>query len=70
MKITDASSELFVLLRGFDEVIGTGVTTSDERPCIVVYLDKASQKVLDKIPLRYKGNKVKTEISDHFYGFC
>jgi hypothetical protein len=69
MTITEASKELYQSLRKFDEVVGTGVVTNDNSPYIVVYIEKATKVVLDKIPKIYKGNNVKTEISSPFFSF-
>jgi hypothetical protein len=69
MKITDASKELYQKLRTYDEVVGTGVVAKSDAPYIVVYLEKASKAILDKIPSFYKGNSVKTEVTSPFFGF-
>lgn len=69
MSITEASRELYLSLRNYNEVVGTGVVSKNNTHYIVVYLEKASKAILAKIPTKYKGNSVKTEISDAFYGF-
>ena len=69
MKINEASRELYQSLRTYEEVIGTGVESKNNTPYIVVYLEKATKAILDKIPLRYKGIVVKTEITESFFSF-
>lgn len=69
MTIAEASRELFQSLRSYDEVVGTAVVTKNNSPYIVVYIEKATKAILDRIPRNYKGNNVKTEISDSFYSF-
>lgn len=69
MSIVQASEELYKSLRKYDEVVGTGVSLQDNRPYIVVYLQKTSKAILDKIPQIYKGNHVKTEISGSYFSF-
>ncbi|WPQ63371.1 hypothetical protein SIO70_00655 [Chitinophaga sancti] len=69
MRITDASLELYQTLRAYDEVVGTAVVSKNDKPYIVIYLEKATKAILDKIPPSYKGNQVKTEISGSFFSF-
>lgn len=69
MKIADASKELYQSLRNYDGVVGTAVVLKTDTPYIVVYLEKATKVILDKIPRIYKGNLVKTEVSGSFFGF-
>ena len=60
--IITAKKELYSQLRVHQEVTGAGIREKNGSEFIVIFLSKASNKVLGLIPATYKGNKVKTEV--------
>jgi hypothetical protein len=67
MTPADASKKLYKKLRLYEDVVGIGVFSINDRQCIVVYLAKTSKKLLEKIPEIYFGNSVKTKITGNFF---
>jgi len=67
MDIERASIELYLQLRIYDEVVGVGVSNNNEIKYIVIYLGKISEFILKKIPIVYKGNFVKTELTGNVF---
>jgi hypothetical protein len=68
MAIKEASNELYKSLRHTDGFVGTDVVSHDDTSYIVVYLERKTKELLQKIPPRYKGNTVKVELSAPFFG--
>jgi len=66
MNVVEASNELFDELKDIEEVVGAGVKKNNNKSYIVIYLSRATQTTINKIPTEYHGNKVKTEVSGFF----
>jgi hypothetical protein len=66
MKAEEAKDKLFDELKDIEEVMGVGVSKSNNINYIIIYLSKATAAILGKIPGEYYGNKVKTEITGPF----
>lgn len=66
MNVVDASNRLFDELKDYEEVVGAGVKKNNNVNYIIIYLSKATQAILRKIPAEYRGNQVKTEVSGSF----
>lgn len=60
--IVVAKKELYKQLKVHEEVTGAGIREKNGSEFIVIFLSSANDKVLEKIPATFKGNKVKTEV--------
>ncbi len=62
MDILAAKKSLYKRLKSFGEVIGAGIKEKNGTEYIVIFLSKATQSIIARIPKEYQGNKVETEI--------
>lgn len=62
MDILIAKKSLYNRLKSFAEVVGAGIKEKNGTEYIVIFISKATKKILDSIPKEFEGNKVETEI--------
>lgn len=69
MNLIAAKKTLYNKLRNFPEVVGAGIKAQNSSEYIVIYLTKRSSSILRKIPEKYKGITVKTEVKGTIEAF-
>lgn len=47
-------------------VVGTGIGRCDDEPCILVYAERMTEEIGERIPDRVEGYRVRVEVSGPF----